>query len=137
MSFASVWSLGVVEVARRGLDVRGSGFAGGSNAREEYGFSLMEGNEAWRVGFGKQLEMGLGSGDGACVDNEAGNVAEGETIVAGVRRVTQVTDRRTSFAGGVGGVDIHVGGGRCGIRTDADAGKLGLEIELEAVGAVK
>lgn len=40
-------------------------------------------------------------------ESAAGREAEGEM---GGRRATQVTERLNSFSGGVGGMDIHVGG---------------------------
>ena len=43
-----------------------------------------------------------------CRGADGGNEADGGNSEAG--RVKQVMDRRSDFGGGVGGVDIHVGG---------------------------
>ncbi len=52
----------------------------------------------------------LGIRAGACEELAAGREFEEVITSPGERRVLHVTERLTSSGGGVGGVDIHVGG---------------------------
>lgn len=60
----------------------------------------MDGAEARRLG--ALLDESVSD----CVGYEA----EGETAAQCGRRATQVTERRNNLGGGVGGIEIHVGG---------------------------
>jgi len=96
------------KVADESDDARGRDDIGGTDARRFGGY------------------LGL---DCACGDIEAGNEAEGETSGEDGRRVVQAAERRTSFCGGVGGVDIHVGGDRISLGDNSSEGVLGAVVK--------
>lgn len=80
------------------------------------------GIEKQRFNFSPQRSPSSSSSS-ACGDVEAGNEADGVTGDTD-RRVVQVIERLTSLGGGVGGVEIHVGG-ELNPRIEDSAGVLG------------